>query len=132
MRIERRHLIDFGLRDAQLFGQRPQMRGGQMTKTILNEMQILDQQIAAARRGAKQLLHLLPWLILELAALRRVTALALARFPDALAFIQCHARVPCLRSARQIHITSPPRVTKSDICTTGNVDGGENAAVPDM
>ncbi len=91
MRIEGRDLVDFGHGEPHLLGQRAQMGRGQMAEPVLNEVQMLDQQIPAARRISQQLAHLGPGLLVQLAALGRAAPLALARFPDALALIQCHA-----------------------------------------
>ncbi len=49
MMIEGRDLIGFGHRNAHLFRQRMQPAGGNAAFAVLNEMQIFDQQIAAAR-----------------------------------------------------------------------------------
>src|SRR5665213_1840334 len=63
MRIEGRDFVDFGQRHLHLGGERGQMRGGQMTVVILNQMKMLDQQIAPARAICEQRAHIFerPW-----------------------------------------------------------------------
>ena len=52
--IERRDFIDLGHREAQLAGERHQMRRGQVSVAILDPVQEFDQQIAPAGRVAEQ------------------------------------------------------------------------------
>ena len=54
MRIEGRDLVDLGLRKLHLGGERREMRGGEVTVAVLDQMQMLDQQIAPARLVAEQ------------------------------------------------------------------------------
>ena len=54
MRVEGRDLVDFGLRELHLGGERREMRGGEMAVAVLDQMQVLDQQIAPARPVAEQ------------------------------------------------------------------------------
>ena len=49
MRVEGRDLVDLGQRHLHLGGERGEMRGGEMAVVVLDEMQMLDQQIAPAR-----------------------------------------------------------------------------------
>src|ERR1041384_1520242 len=78
MRVEGRNLIDFGLRKLHLIGERREMRGGKMSVPILDEMQMLDQQIAPTRLFAEQRAHLVARRHVDLAALRRLRRSALA------------------------------------------------------
>src|SRR5262245_29520565 len=57
MRVEGRDLVDFGEGELHLLREGSKMRRREMTVAVLNEMQMLDQQIALARADAKQLLH---------------------------------------------------------------------------
>ena len=52
--VERRHFVDFRHRHLHLVRERDQMRRGQAAVPVLNLVQMLDQQIAAARRIAEQ------------------------------------------------------------------------------
>jgi len=49
MGVEGRDLVDLGLRQPHLGGERRQMRAGNVPVVVLDQMQMLDQQIAAAR-----------------------------------------------------------------------------------
>ena len=71
MRIEGRDLVDLGLRHLHLGGERREMRGGEMAVMILDQMQMLDQQIAPARPVGEQRAHLLERRRIDLAALGR-------------------------------------------------------------
>ncbi len=70
MRIEGRDLIDLGQRQFHLGGERGEMRGGKTAIGVLNEMQMLDQQIAPARLVAEQRAHFLERLRIDLPAFR--------------------------------------------------------------
>ena len=61
MGVERRDLIDFGLRQTHLFGQSADVRGGQMAVGILDQVKEFDQQIAAARAVAQKVADLGHW-----------------------------------------------------------------------
>ena len=71
MRIEGRDLIDFGQRQFHFGGERGEMRGGKTAVGVLNEMQMLDQQIAPARLVAEQRADFLERLRIDLPAFRR-------------------------------------------------------------
>jgi len=60
MMVEGRHFVHFGHRHLHFGGERNQMRRRKTAKPILNEVQVLDQEIAAARGVAEQRRHLLP------------------------------------------------------------------------
>ena len=81
MGVEGRDLIDFGERELHLLRQGGQMRGGQMTVMILDEMQMLDQEIAPPRPVGQQRQHLLERLRVDLPALRRARRPAPASAP---------------------------------------------------
>jgi hypothetical protein len=72
MRVEGRDLVHFGLRELHLGGERGEMRGGEMAVVVLDQMQMLDQQIAPARPVAEQRAHLVERRRIDLAALRRL------------------------------------------------------------
>ena len=71
MRIEGRDLVDFGLRQLHLGRERGEMRGREIAVVVLDEMQMLDQQVAPARPVVEQRAHLVERLKVDLAALRR-------------------------------------------------------------
>ena len=54
--VERGDLIDLGLRQPHLLGQRRQMLGRKAAEPSWMEVQVLDQQVALARGGSQQLL----------------------------------------------------------------------------
>ena len=76
MRVESRDLIDFGQRHLHLGGERGEMRGGEMAVFVLDQMQMLDQQIAPARPVAEQRADLVERLRIDLTALRRAARAA--------------------------------------------------------
>ena len=69
MRVEGRDLINLGQGEPHLGRQSSEMRGREMTVTILDEMQMLDQQIAPALAVAKQRPYFFAHLRLDLTAL---------------------------------------------------------------
>src|SRR3954470_19906723 len=75
MRIEGRDLIDFGLRELHLSGERGQVRAGDIDVFVLDQMQVLDQQIALARAVAEQRYDLSGRAWIDLPALRRAASL---------------------------------------------------------
>jgi len=98
MGVEAGDLVDLCLAEAHFLGQRAQMCGGEAAICVLNEMQMLDQQVAAAGARAEQVADLLPGLIIELAALRCAAPFAACRFPDAFFVavgIESHGRTFC-------------------------------------
>src|ERR1700691_3906414 len=54
MGVEGRNLVHFGEREPHLLRQRGKMGGGQMSVVILNEVKMLDQEIAPARPVGQQ------------------------------------------------------------------------------
>ena len=58
MRVEGRDLVDLGERKLHLGGERGEMRGGEMPVAVLDEVQMLDQEIAPPRARAEQRAHL--------------------------------------------------------------------------
>ena len=71
MGVERRDLVDLGLRELHLGGERGEMRAGNVAVPVLDQVQVLDQQIAPPRPVAEQRAHLVERLRIDLAALRR-------------------------------------------------------------
>ena len=69
--IEGRHFVDLGHGHLHLSRERDEMRGRQTAEAILNPVQVLDQQIAAARLVAEQREHFFSRLRIDGAALRR-------------------------------------------------------------
>ena len=78
MRVEGGDLIDLGLRQLHFSGERGHVRGRDVPVFVLNEMQMLDQQIAPARLVAEQRADFGGGFGIDLAAFRRA-----ARFPPA-------------------------------------------------
>ncbi len=76
MRVEGRHFPDRRLRQPHLLGERPQMRGAQMAVFVLDQVQMLDQQIAPPRPIPEQRPNLCQRRIVKLPALRGAPALA--------------------------------------------------------
>ena len=74
MRIKGRDLIDFGLRELHFGRQRRKMRRGDVAVFVLNQMQMLDEQIAAARAVGQQRLDIGGGLRIDLTALRACAA----------------------------------------------------------
>ena len=70
MGVEGRDLIDLGQRELHLLRQRGKMRGGEMAVVILDEVQMLDEQIAPARPVGEQRKHFLERFRIDLTALR--------------------------------------------------------------
>ena len=56
--VERRHLVDLGHRQAHLLRQRGDVRGRQVAEAVLQLVQVLDQEVAPARRLAEHRAHL--------------------------------------------------------------------------
>ncbi len=69
MRVEGRGLEHFGKRQLHLVGKRCEMRGRDLMILVLDQMQVLDQEIAAARPVAEQKLDLMRGGGIDLAAL---------------------------------------------------------------
>jgi hypothetical protein len=78
MRIEGRDLVDFGERHFHLERQRGEMKCGQITVLVLDQMQMLDQQIAFARTIGQQCLHIGQCTGIDLTALGRARRTAAA------------------------------------------------------
>ena len=78
MRVEGRDLVDLGQRQLHLGGERGEMRGGEMAVMVLDQMQMLDQQIAPARPVGEQRAHFVERLRIDLATLGRARRTAAA------------------------------------------------------
>src|SRR5258708_3879274 len=76
MRVEGRDLIDLGLRQPHFGRERRKMRRGDMAVLVLDQMQVLDQQIAPARTIGQQRLHFGERLRIDLPALGSAARLA--------------------------------------------------------
>ena len=70
--VEGRDLVDLGERKLHLLRQRGEMRGGEIAVAVLDQVQVLDQQIAPALALAEQRAHLVERLRLDLPALGRL------------------------------------------------------------
>ena len=64
--VEGRDLVDLGERELHLLRQRGEMRGGEIAVLVLDQMQMLDQQIAPALALAEQRTDLVERLWLDL------------------------------------------------------------------
>ena len=71
MRVEGRGLEHFGKRQLHLVGKRGKMRGGDLVILVLDQVQMLDQQIAPPRPVAEQKLDLVRGRRIDLAAFWR-------------------------------------------------------------
>src|SRR5215831_15558215 len=72
MGVEGRDLVDFGQRKAHLLRQRGEMRGGEIAVAVLDQMEVLDQEIATARPVGQQCAHLVERSRVDLPAFRRL------------------------------------------------------------
>ena len=73
MRVEGCDLVDLGLRKLHLGGKRGKVGGGDMAVFVLDEMQMLDQQVAAARPVGEQSFDVGRRDRIDLAAFRRAS-----------------------------------------------------------
>ena len=71
MSVEGRDLIDLGERKLHLGGERGEMRGREMAVAVLDQVQVLDQEIALAAARAEQRANLIDRRRIDLAALGR-------------------------------------------------------------
>ena len=78
MGVERGDLVNLGQREAHLLGQRHEVAGVQAAEMVLQQMQMLDQQVAPPLAIAEQCLHLVERRRIDLAALRVIGARAAA------------------------------------------------------
>ncbi len=78
--VERGDLVDLGLGQAHLLGQRAQVARGQVAVAVLDQVQVFDQEVAAARAGAQQLAHIGQRLVLDRPALGAPIAPATRNF----------------------------------------------------
>ena len=81
MRVEGCDLIDLGQSEPHFLRQSGEMRGRKMTVAILDQVQMLDQQIAPTLALAKERTYFLKRARLDLAALWRARAPASAAAP---------------------------------------------------
>ena len=79
MRVERRDFVDLGLREPHLGRERGKVRAGNVPVPVLNEVQMLDQQIAPPRPVAQQRADLVERGRIDLPALGGAARLAPAR-----------------------------------------------------
>ena len=117
MRVEGRDLVHLGLRELHLGRERSHVRGGNVPVFVLDQMQMLDQEIAAARAIDQQRLHLRERLRIDLATLGRAARLAPARRravaagPRGILDVHCSLRRPRLepiqgaKQSRAMHRT---------------------------
>ncbi|SRR5260221_2648485 len=77
--VERRYLVHLREREAHFPGERREMRGREMPVAVLDAVQVLDQQIGAARRVTEQRLNLIQRLGIDLSALQRTARPLLPR-----------------------------------------------------
>src|SRR5689334_7345472 len=105
MRVESRDLIDLGQRQPHLLRQSSEMGGREMPVAILNEMQVLDQQIAPALALAKKRADFVVRPRVDLAALRRARRPASAASAAAAAIGRSSRR----RGHKAHHFLSNPK-----------------------
>src|SRR6266581_3277003 len=108
--VEGRDLVDLGKREAHFPGERSEVRGAEVAVAVLDAVQVLDQQVAAARRHAglpafflEQRLNLSQRLGIDLPALQRA---ARPPLPRGLAALRCSI-VHSLRFYRRASMTRP-------------------------
>ena len=119
MGIEGRDLVDLGLGQLHLLGERREMGRREVAVGILDEVQILDQQVAPARRIAEQCPNPVERGRIDLAALGRRACLA----PPCLGGLAgdiCHRRNLGFQPVRSIPFLSDGEVTnRSDASGRG-------------
>jgi len=74
MGVKRGNLVHLGEREAHLLGQRHEMAREEAAIAVLQQVQVLDQQVATPLAVAEQRLHLGQGGGIDLPALRRVAA----------------------------------------------------------
>src|SRR5450756_2667930 len=117
MRIKGRNLVDLGEREFHLQGQRREMGGGQIAVMVLDQMQMLDQQIAPARSVGEQRAHFVERRRVDLTALGRARRLAAACFGVRRSRLEVHERhwpgsvrppfLSCAGTVSYTHLTLP-------------------------
>jgi hypothetical protein len=76
MIVERGDLVDLGLRQPHLLGQRPQMACGEAAIFVLDQMQEFDEQVGSARLGAEKSLDFSQSAVIEWSTLGAAIAAA--------------------------------------------------------
>ena len=103
MRIERCGFVDRRLRQPHLLGERREMRGAEVAVAVLDQVQVLDQQIALARPVAEQRAYLVERLLLDLAPLGMAPVPPFARSRAAvLADLACGVGHPSIPGSRSL------------------------------
>src|SRR5436305_9773642 len=115
MRVESRDLIDRGQRKPHLLRQSGEMGRREMTVAILNEMQVLDQQIAPALALAKKRPDFVARPRVDLAALRRARRPA----PSASAAAAAVGRNSRRRGHNAHHFLSNPKIRLEPVKQVG-------------
>jgi len=100
--VEGRDLVDLGERQPHFLRQRGEMRGGEVAVLVLNQMQMLDQQVAPARPLTEQGADLIERFQVDLTPLGR----SLGRAPR-LAVTAADAVASRRRRNRDVHGSSP-------------------------
>ncbi len=124
MGVERGDLVDFCQRQPHLLGQRDEMARVQAAELVLQQMQVLDQQVAAPLALPEQCLHLGKRRRVELAALRLVRAA-----PPPGAGMDA-AIVGWLRTHKAIPIHSQDGLSAAKPIPAAPIAGGSRAARP--
>ena len=121
--IEGRDFIDLRLRQPHLARQRRQMARAEVAEAVLQAMQMLDQQVVRARRGAEQCTHLFERSGIDDAALRRL-ALALPgrTFGDDGNRSSVHQTAP---SARNCSTSAAEKPNCANTCSVCSPSSGE-------
>jgi len=122
--VETRDLKDFGLREIVAFSQRRKVRNGEVPEGVLNAVERLDQQIAAAREVPRQCNHFSSPLRGGAAAPRGgpewddetgsshavLDTIGVMRGPSTTASACATVGVPCIRTIRAIVIDASPLI----------------------
>src|SRR5215467_14116006 len=110
MGVEGRDLVDLGERELHLLRQRGEMRGGEIAVAVLDQVEMLDQEIAPALALAQQRVHLYQRLRLDLAALGRF-AWAVAASQTSIVGARVHVGILLKPQKRMPLIKNKPSIT---------------------
>src|SRR5262249_52569229 len=111
MGVEGRDLVDLGERELHLLRQRGEMRGGEITVAVLDQVQMLDQEIAPALALAQQRAHLRQRPRLDLAALGRFARAVAPSQSAAIVGARVHVGILLKPEERMALIKNKPSIT---------------------
>jgi hypothetical protein len=111
MGVEGRDLVHLGERELHLLRQRSEMRGGEITVTVLDQVQVLDQEIAPALAVAQQHAHLRERLRFNLPALGRFARAVAPPQSSAIVGTRVHVGILLKPQKRMPLIKNKPSIT---------------------